>query len=157
MKKVGIVAIAGIFLLLGCVGNNTAKTFTMSMDEVLQDMKYSVNGSDVYMNFKTLDPGDVLIIKDKIYNMSYNPERNATVIVFESNETSGYLFFSGDLTSELHNGENVKVKLHIIGNVEFTQNYYGYVYNYHMEYYKESWDAKNHTLKYLPSDTITAY
>jgi len=154
MKKIGAgIAILAAFFMLGCVGSH-AKTFTMSMDEVLRDMEYQQNETThtYYMGFKTLDKGDILIIKDKIWNMTYNSQYDATVVLFSSNN-SYPLYFSSNLMNKFHNGEAVKIKLHITEDDKF--NYYGQILQGNFEYFEEGWDMNNHTMKFLPPTVIT--
>ena len=154
MKKIGAgVAILVAFFMLGCVGSH-AKTFTMSMDEVLQDREVNMTGQTYYSGFKTLNDGDILIIKDKIWNMTYNGQYDATMVLFSSNNSQG-LIFAGNITDKFHDGENVKVKLHIIED-KFDYSYQGQTWKIDVEYYKEGWDMTNHTAKYLPLSVITA-
>jgi len=131
------------------------KTFTMSMDEVLQDMECQRNETThtYYSGFKTLDDGDILIIEDKIWNMTYNSQYDATMVLFSSNNSQG-LSFAGDITNKFHDGENVKVKLHIIED-KFDYIYQGQTWKMDVEYYKEGWDMTNHTPKHLPASVIT--
>jgi len=152
MNKVGVVPVVVLALLLaGCVGNS-AKTFTMSMNEVLQDREVNVTSTSYYSGFKTLDAGDILIIKDKIWNITYNSQYDATMVLFVSNMSQG-LIFKGNITKKFHDGQDVKVKLHIIED-KFPYTYNGKTWNIDVEYYKEGWDMTNHTAKYLPSDII---
>jgi len=154
MKKIGAgIAILAAFFMLGCVGSH-AKTFTMSMDEVLKDSEVNITGQSYYSGFKTLDAGDILIIKDKILNMTYSSQYNATMILFSSNSSQG-LFFAGNITNKFHDEEDVKIKLHIIED-KFEYNYQGQTWNIDIEFYREAWDITNHTGKYLPVSVITS-
>jgi len=155
MKKLGVVvAIASIFMLLGCVGS---KTYTMSMNEVLQDRETKTNSTQYtyYSGFKTLNDGDTLIIKDTIWNMTYNAQYNATLVLFSSNKSEG-LIFSGNITNDFKDGEKVKVMLHIIED-KFDYSYHGQTWKIDFEYYKEGWDMTNHTGKYLSPNIMHPY
>ena len=155
MKKIAVAAaIVAIFMLLGCVGT---KTYTMNMNEVLKDMVTNTNTTQhtYYSGFKTLNKGDTLIIKDSIFNMTYNQRYNATLVLFSSNKSNG-LIFAGDITNDFKDGEKVKVTLHIIED-KFDYTYQGQTWKIDMEYYKEGWDMQNHTGKYLPVNVMQPY
>ena len=155
MKKAGVVAIVLIFLFVGCIGSkNKANTVTMDMNEVMHDMEMKIdNSSHYYYNgFKSLNPGDILIIKDEIENLSYSPQYNATMIIFYSNNSRG-LFFEGDLENKFHIGDSVKIKLHIIED-KFEYPYQGVMWTIDFERYKEGWNSESHMPKLLPENVI---
>ncbi len=154
MKKlVFALASVAILLLTGCV--TEGKTVIMNMDELGKDIEENMDNSSAtyYQGFKSLNKGDILIIKDEISSITYRQDYNATIIHFASNNSSS-LVFEGDLTGKFDNGDNVRIKLHIIED-KYNITYQGREWSIDLEMYKEGWDTSRHTIKMLPSDVIS--
>jgi LSD1 subclass zinc finger protein len=107
------------------------------------------NGSDVIVfdsyTFRSLQPDDTVFIKDTVLKMEYNSTVGKTVVWFESSghgriknwtrlqedvlfafkSTSdghaAYLFFDGDVTSDLEQGEEIGIELTISGTKDLKE------------------------------------
>ena len=154
MKKLLFAALSvTILLLTGCV--TQGKTVVMNMDEVGKDVEEKMDNQSAtyYQGFKSLNAGDILIIKDEISSIQYRQDYNATIIHFASNNSSS-LVFAGNLTGIYSDGDNVRVKLHIIED-KYNITYQGRNWKIDLEMYKEGWDTSSHRVKMLQSDTIS--
>ena len=139
-KNLFVLAVIVFIILAGCT-KEEKKIWTAK--EVKEDWVTGENGS----YFKSLDPGDVLIVEDIIENITprYNPFQNYSV-TYISFKSGGYPFtFEGNLSGDFKVGDRVIITLHIIG-VEKN--------GYEMEGFAESWDAENEKPKPIDRDAI---
>ncbi|RLF47027.1 MAG: hypothetical protein DRN29_03610 [Thermoplasmata archaeon] len=148
-KLVAIGAVAVLAILAGCAEKGT--TVTMSLKELNDDFDYELNNATFYYHsfFKSLDPGDTLIIKDEIAEKRVSG--NYTLLLFTSLPNGG-LYFDGNLT-DFNAGDSIEVTVHIEKDIFERQNA-GQTWTFEMEVLKEGWDFEQHTTKALPPDTI---
>jgi len=138
----------------GCVKESKAKTF--SMDEFIKIVsnynRTILNQTKkVFYNFSSLNDNDKVIIEDVVHNATYNPQNNFTSI-YCITDLNNSLPFSGNLTDKFHEGDHVKISLHIIRD---TFPYpYDQTWTISIQTIKEGWDMSKHTFIPISSDTI---
>jgi hypothetical protein len=101
-----------------------------------------------------LDPGDTVIIKDIIHNMSYRASDNYTLIECNSllNQPSPFPI-KGDITDEFRVGDKIMLTLTII-EVITTREMYNEQWTWKIETIAESWDYLNNTIKPISQSYI---
>ena len=156
---VGIIVIAGTivglyFLLSGDEGIEE-KAITMSCDEIEDDMeleeKEDYKGYDYYfsMDYKSLEPGDTLHLKDEITDIDYYG--GVTEIYLDDDDD---FRFEGDLTDEFDEGDIVIITLHVI-SIEYDESMGGSTFHIEGESFEEMWDsARNEPSEYPLSSSI---
>lgn len=120
-----IVALAVLLILPNAPKNGNGgggKTYTMTFMEMVYDWDYSTYG------FKSMQPGDTLIIKDTIRRIA--AYYGNTYIEF----VGGTVAIRGDITSSYSTYDRVSITLTII---TITDSYSGYQY----EWFKEDLDG----------------
>ena len=139
---VAIIFIIAIFAAL-FLGGEENKTVTMSVseleDDLVTDSREDYQGYDYYytMEYKSLDPGDTLLLRDEITDISYDYYDDETYIELDW-EASFY--FEGDLTYNYDVYDTVIIEFHII-HVSFDEDIYGYTYHFEGEVPREQWDS----------------
>ena len=131
---VAFVTITPIILVCGCM-QNTNKTVVMNAQQLYDDIIVENKENSYLFDYKSLEEGDTLIIRDVISNISYNKEYNATRVTFTYGKNQTYSpAFEGNLTGLLMVGDLVEIKVHI-KHVKFEYN------NklYDLEVYSEQW------------------
>jgi len=152
-KKVFVVIpIAAMLILTGCIGKKaTGKTVVMSLKELSEDFNYTMNQTTFHYVafFKSLDPGDTVIIKDNISEKRVSG--NMTLLLLSSLPDGGF-YFDANLTN-FNEGDEIEIELHI-GSDSFTQQNGQQIWTIDTEVLEEGWDFDRHTTKPLPADTV---
>ncbi|KAA0006813.1 MAG: hypothetical protein FE045_01870 [Thermoplasmata archaeon] len=116
------VFIAGAFILKSHNNDHTkAKTIVMDVGEYLNDGIYEKNYTthEFHLEYRSLDPGDILIIKDKIiqkpkYGFDDVTKRNVTRLTIGGNTTWPIVIYvDRDVTNKYKMGDLIEIKLHI--------------------------------------------
>lgn len=161
-----LVILASAFLFMGPdEDNGDTKTQTQKMD--MQGLMDDMVETDDSIHFKSLEPGDKVIIEDEIVYIAtkfqFSTFETETYIWFESTHQGesvydwrdydpylgGYTYhdydltFDGDLSYEYGKGDNVQITLHVI---EITYD------GVKSEYFDEMWDGED--LQNLPNSAI---
>ncbi|UCH89294.1 MAG: hypothetical protein JSV49_01210, partial [Thermoplasmata archaeon] len=170
-----IIAAALFFLVMGPEDDDDkGKTVKMNMADLENDLVIDDTG----VNFKSLEPGDTLVIEDEITYIASDDYWGETVtyIWFESahegesendwREVSyGEVYyedydltFQGDLTDDYQEGDLVKVTLHVVDltDIEHSGDYKPDGYSgsgYKIEAFAENWEFGG--FQHLPESTIT--
>lgn len=138
----------------GCVKESKAKTFTMSeFMEIISNYNRTIlnQTKKVFYNFSSLGDNDKIVIEDVVHNATYNPQNNFTSI-YCITDLNNSLPFSGNLTSKFHEGDHIKINLHIIRDT------FPYPYNPNwiisVQTIEEGWDGNRHTSIPISSDAI---
>ncbi len=158
MKKIKLVATLFLVMALaissGCVKESKAKTFSMGefMEIVANYNRTIINETkEVFYNFSSLDDNDEVIIDDVIHNTTYYPENNFTSI-YCITDLNNSLPFSGNLTNKFHEGDHIRITLHIVRD---TFPYpYDQTWTISIQTIEEGWDNNMHTFIPISSDTI---
>jgi len=151
MKKL-LVSIITLFISLliffsGCLnlgGNDDEKNaIIMTAREHNEDITIDTHTNNSFSKLYTsLNDGDLLIIKDVIDIISYDPKMDATLVLFDwiENGTSKFLeiIFEGDLTSIFFLGDEVEISV-TIKYVNIKDN----EINLEMEIYNEQWVSED--------------
>jgi len=164
MKKATLVILIFLcfttfILICGCTeqnnnGGKTGKTITMTAKEFFYDQETIQELNNTTINFKSLNDGDTLVIRDTIFKISYEYIEgviNKTIVIFvwdEGNESDSMFFeFEGNITGSYFNGEQVKITVKI-KRVSFS--YQGVPHD--MELYEEQWVDEEYfnTYRYKP-------
>jgi len=152
-RNVAIIAILGFVLLLntGCVTEK--KAIVMSMSEFMNDYNMSIDNATkhLYYYFNSLDDGDELIIKDEIYNITYNATRNYTGIVCVTEKNNTFPI-QGDITDEFKSGDTIEIDVHIINDT--FPHPYDPTWTISIETLKEGWNKTSHQFEYVPREFI---
>ncbi len=121
---VAAVAVGAAFLLLPPNEPGPAREVVMTGSRFAEEYnQYKVNppssGSTAgYYEFPTLQPGDILIVRDKITNMSYDNRTRATMVVLAGFEAAPALqdglFFAGNLTGKYRPGDMVELRFTVV-------------------------------------------
>jgi len=149
MKKsatIFLVIIACISLLSqGCLKN---KKIIMDVKEFRGDYEVredNMSKMAIY-NFKSLNKGDCVGIRDVIYTIEYFEIGNLTEISFQSDKNYSF-YFVGNLTKNFEKGDEVEITIHINKDI-FQIGEYGNIWTIEKEVIDEGWDKKDH--RYLP-------
>lgn len=138
---------AGVICSCGCL-EQSAQAKVMTMNEFLQDYTESRDNATKTLIYElaSLDAGDTLVIRDTLLNLSFNAERNYTLVLFSS-VTNQVFAVAGDITGSYEKNDDVKLTVHII-RVNFP--YQGWNITY--ETFQEGWDtATNNTIPFPQS------
>jgi hypothetical protein len=122
-----------ILILKEIINEPTGNTVTMSFNGYINDLlKSNISGYRGMFSFHIPDGGDLLIIKDNITAIEYEPLYDDTVISFNitsrigenlyKNNTVKAVFIEGDITAEYKVGDEVEITFHIM---EITFSYLG--------------------------------
>ncbi len=137
-KEIKEILLIAIVISIGCVSKG--KVITMTMKELQNDIEIGEN----YSCFKSLQPGDILKIKDEIALIEAMDWNNKTItFITLKSWPNNTVPFEGNLTHEYEIGNKIVITLHII---EIEKN------GRKIEFFKEMWDGKN--LIPLPPSTI---
>jgi hypothetical protein len=131
-----IIIILASYFLLVIPKEDEGNKYTMSFQELIDDMEDPNDFSD----FKTLEPGDTVIVEDTISDIDYDGAK--TQITFESYDAGEFVFL-GDLTDEYDYGDKIRITLHIIV-IEYDGKEF--------EFFKEMWDGES--IVFLPDNVI---
>lgn len=179
-NKMKYIAFGVIILLVigfsGCTeqnnngdGNGTIKDneFRMNATQLLDDMdKQSDFATYITLDYKSMEEGDTLVLTDKISEIQYLNDVDATKIVFKVTVTetqwkSTQFFFKGDITSSYKVGDTVRITVNIkhvtLSDVQGM--------NVDIEIYDEAWESEKYYRSHMttsmggfypmPIDTIT--
>ena len=139
---------------IGLVENNGGKVVTMTMKEMINDYDYSWDNDTKKITslLKSLDEGDILIIRDTLNDLVYNESGDYTVIDFET--MIGYTFFiEGNITDIFEKGDDVELTFTII-KVAYTQEIYYDIWFIEEEIFEEIWDNETYTFTVVPQKCI---
>ena len=150
-------------------GNGTIKDneFRMNATQLLDDMdKQSDFATYITLDYKSMEEGDTLVLTDKISEIQYLNDVDATKIVFKVTVTetqwkSTQFFFKGDITSSYKVGDTVRITVNIkhvtLSDVQGM--------NVDIEIYDEAWESEKYYRSHMttsmggfypmPIDTIT--
>jgi len=127
---IGAIVVAVIFFI---ENSNSQKTIVMGVTEYLNDGNYTINKtSHVFFNdYRSLKPGDTLIIKDKIVQPpKYGYDRflkiNATSLTISGPDKDSWpivIYVKENVTDEYKVGDLIEVTLHI-GYYDIHQKWY---------------------------------
>lgn len=159
MNNVFVLA-AGILLVAacsaGCIedGGESGETVTMTLGEFSDDYVRSTDNATRTMTdmLSSLEPGDVLLLRDTITNMTYLPGVGYTQVEFASRRSVGFPI-AGDVTTSLAVGDTVEATLHIIA-VTYTEELRNGTWTFKQEYFREGWDAKNESFAPVPRASV---
>jgi len=152
-----IVLAAGIIAIVACGAGcleSEGATVTMTMGEFSDDYVRSTDNTTRVMTdmLASLDPGDVLLLKDTITNMTYMAGAGYTQIEFASLPGTGFPV-KGDSTQTLASGDTVEIPLHII-TVTYTEQINGENWTFRQEYFREGWNSENASFVPIPRDAV---
>lgn len=139
-------------------GGGGGKSITMSVDELQGDIEideeYDYQGYDRYYSFqfKSLNPGDTMNLKDTITEMDYDNSDDETFIELGDGPD---FYFEGDLTDEFDMGDEVIITLHVIHD-EWDEYRDGEECHFEYEFFEEMWDREDNEVenKVLPQSKI---
>jgi len=142
-----------VILICGCIKNNnnnynnSPKTVVMTARELSDDMNQFETNSSVFFNLTSLQGGDTLIVHDTISETTYDPDENASVVIFkwqsaERQNTSINFIFQGNITSEYKKSDEVNITLHI-KHVVFSNA----TTKFDLEIFEEQWVSEDYFLK----------
>ena len=155
----GIALAVGMILVVsytaGCLEEGEDKTVTMTLGEFSDDYMSSTDNdtrvvTDLLMS---LEPGDVLLLRDTITNMTYLTAGGFTQVEFASSPGTGFPI-EGDVTSTLSSGDTIKVRLHIIA-ITYTEQFSSGTWTFKQEYFREGWNKDNETFVPIPRDIVS--
>ncbi|RLF31368.1 MAG: hypothetical protein DRN21_04660 [Thermoplasmata archaeon] len=141
---------SGMICSCGCLERGTQAGTVMTMNEFLQDYTESRDNTTktfVY-ELKSLDDGDTLIIRDTLFNLSFNGEKNYTLVLFSSVENQAFAV-EGDITGSYEKNDAVELTFHII-KVNFQFQGWNITY----ETFKEGWDTNSNNTVPFPQTVI---
>ena len=164
MTDIKVTTIIGCVLFLvffhsGCVENETENDvpIVMTFGELIDDYKSTYNWEAAYRieNFTSLIHGDILILRDHIYNITYRVDENITYIEFNSSLGLDNFFpIQGNITGSFNVGDTVEIHLHII-KVTFNQIENERSVTVERETYMEGYDTHTNTYIPVPAQYIT--
>lgn len=139
----------------GCLGGRDDKILVTTLGELMNDYAQNIDNDTKKITswIKSLNHGDVLLIRDKISNLTYIEVFNYTAIEFESLLGEGFPI-KEDITNTFGVGDNVELKLTII-NVTYTQQVDGEIWTIQQETFEEGWDSINNTFVPIPKKYLT--
>ena len=149
-----------VFVHCGCVENESETPIVMTFGELIADYKSSYNWEVSYRteNYTSLKDGDQLILRDQIYNLTYQGDNNTTYIEFNSSTGLDNFFpIQGNITESFGVGDMVEIRLHVIKVIFSKPDTTGRLVTIERETFKEHWDASNNTDIPLPPQYITHY
>lgn len=148
------ISIISLLVLVGCTEQKQDENqpFVMSMKQLSEEIRETQDNitRTYYTLFKTLEPGDELVLKDTIAEKQYY-EDNATLLLFSS-KPGGGLYFQGDLIDFMVN-DSVEITLHISRDV-FQKTVGDTKWTFDIEIFSEGWDFQTHNPMALPTNTI---
>jgi len=149
-----------VFVHCGCVENESETPIVMTFGELIDDYKSTYNWEAAYQtdNFTSLKDGDLLILRDQIYNLTYQVDENTTYIEFNSSTGLDNFFpIQGNITDSFSIGDIVEIRLHVIKVIFSTLDTTDRLVTIERETFKEYWDASNNTSIPVPPQYITPY
>ncbi len=152
-----IVLAAGIIVIgacgAGCLEGEGA-TVTMTLGEFSDDYVRSTDNDSRVMTdmLASLDPGDVLLLRDTITNMTYMTGAGYTQVEFASLPGTGFPV-KGDITQSLASGDTVEAKLHIV-SITYSEQLSDGTWTFKQEYFREGWNSENNSFVPIPRDII---
>lgn len=153
-----IIIVISLTLLAGCTEQKQDENepIIMSVKQLSEQIRGTEdNVTHAYsVVFKTLQPGDVLILKDIIADKQYSEGTvigNATLLLFSSDPKNGF-YFQGDLIDFMIN-DSVEITLHISRDV-FQKAVGETNWTFDVELFTEGWNFETHDAMALPSTTI---
>ncbi|MFO8133836.1 MAG: hypothetical protein R6U10_07915 [Thermoplasmatota archaeon] len=152
-----IVLAAGCILLVACGAgclDSEGATATMTLGEFSDDYVRSSDNDTMVMTdmLASLDPGDVLLLRDTITNMTYMTAAGYTQIGFASLPDTGFPV-KGDVTGTLAPGDTVEMRLHVIA-ISYEEQLSSGTWTFRQEYFREGWNADNQTFVPVPREII---
>jgi len=150
MRKVVVLAIFFVAILVGCV-EKEGKVYTMNIYQLVEDVENErINETHyIYVGFKTLKPGDTLVIEDEIAEK--REAENYSLILMTSMPEAGFYFET--TLPDFQQGDKIRITLHV--EKDIYQQFDGqYTWTIEREVFKEGWDFETHTPKPFPPDTI---
>ena len=148
-------------------GTTTGNEFRMNAAQLLDDLDTQSDfATYLTLDYKSMEEGDTLVFTDKISEVQYINDVDATKIVFKINVTetqwkSTQFFFKGDITSSYKVGDTVRIIVTIkhvtLSDVQGM--------DLDMEIYEQAWESEEYYRSHLttslggfypmPIDTIT--
>lgn len=153
-----------VTLTCGCLQIQDQNIKTMSAQQFSDGIEREYNNTEKFfrINFKLLNEGDIVVIRDIIDDINYLSDSNTTKIEFKVNTTSPTgeqietieFEFIGDITDSYKKNDAINITC-TIKHVIFS--YEGW--NFNCEVFKEGWDQNyyidNSFLQLLPQNRIS--
>ena len=145
---IGIAIIAGIIVLLDHHGNNSnGEVVVMSVNEYINDGIYEKNYTthEFFLDFRSLKPGDILILKDSLcqepkYDFDNVTKLYVTRLTMCSPGNSSWpivIYVNKDVTDKYKMGDIIEVKLHI-KHYDFKEEWNGEIWHIYGELPEEA-------------------
>jgi len=134
----------------GCLEDNTEDIPVMTMRENVNDYVEKTDNTTKVISgdYRSLEDGDKIIIRDTIYNSIYDQTAGITYVEFES--FTGYpLAFEGDISYKFQPGVMIDLTVHIL-TVTFPEIINNETWTIKLETFKEGWDATDNSLIAIP-------
>ena len=150
-----ILCVVGIMFNCGCLEDNTGDIPVMTMRENVNDYVEKTDNSTKIISgdYKSLNDGDKIIIRDNVYKSIYDQTAGVTYVEFES--FIGYpLAFEGDISYKFQPGGMVDLTVHIL-TVSFPEIIDNEVWTVTLETFKEGWDTTDNSLVTIPQKYLT--
>lgn len=148
-------------VITGCVGKdkegNNDDVIVMTFGQYLVDSSRHVDNETKQVTewFRSLDRGDILLIRDTIYNITYLEAFGYTMIDFASSFLDDDVFIEGDITNDYALGDNILLQLTIISDTFTWENTKtGELWTYNIECVQETWDTEQKIYVPIPSYCI---
>lgn len=153
-KGVSVICLLIMVFSTGCLNDEEANVVTMSMADLLNDYEESKNENlKIFTgSYRSLNEGDILILRDNLNTLIYVDSDRYTMIEFESS-LGNYLSIEGDITDIFEEKEEVEIKLHV-SRVGFAQQRDDGLWLFDLEILEERWDIINNTLIPVPQKAI---
>ena len=153
--SLSILCLIGVMLNCGCLEDNTEDIPVMTIRENVDDYVEKTDNSTktISGDYKSLNNGDKIIIRDTIYKSIHDQTTDVTYIEFES--FTGYpVVFQGDLSYKFQLGDMVDLTVHIL-TVSFPDIIDNETWTVTLETFKEGWDTSDNSLVPIPQKYLT--
>jgi len=153
--SLSILCIGGMMLNCGCLDDNTEEIPVMTMRENVNDYVEKTDNTtkSISGDYKSLNSGDKIIIRDTISKSIHDQTADVTYIEFES--FTGYpVVFQGDLSYKFQLGDMVDLTVHIL-TVSFFDIIDNETWTVTLETFKEGWDTSDNSLVPIPQKYLT--
>lgn len=153
-----LMCLATTIAISGCVDkdqeNEDDDVIVMTFGQYLADSSmYADNETKQVIEWlRSLDPGDILLVRDTINNITFLEISGVTMIDFASSYLDDDISIEGDITDEYAPGDNIILQLTIIRDTfTWTDTTTGELWTYNLECVQEMWDAEQNTYVPIPS------
>lgn len=147
---ISILCLFWMMINCGCIQDNNEDIPVMTMQENVNDYVEKTDNTTkvIFGDYRSLDDGDKIIIRDTINKSIYDQTAGITYVEFES--FTGYpLAFEGDISYKFQPGVMVDLTVHIL-TVTFPEIIDNETWTIKLETFREGWDTTDNSLIAIP-------